>query len=79
MALKSSRLIAFLVLLSGCVQYPSDRYRSLGDFRRELPRGEIASLAEKKILTLDEAQKTALKGNPDYRSAGLAVAGAKYR
>ena len=79
MALKSFRIIAFLVLLSGCVQYPSDRYRSLEDFRRELPRGEIASLAEKKILTLDEAQKTALKGNPDYRSACLAVAGAKYR
>ena len=81
MALKSFRIIAFLVLLSlsGCVQYPSDRYRSLEDYRRELPRGEIALLAKKKILTLDEAQKTALKGNPDYRSACLAVAGAKYR
>ena len=38
------------------MQYPSDRYRSLEDYRRELPRGEITSLAKKKILTLTEAQ-----------------------
>ena len=67
------------MLLAGCMDYPSDHYRTLADYRRELPRGEIALLAKRKILTLKDAQETALKSNPDYRSACLAVAGAKYR
>ncbi|MBO4632169.1 MAG: TolC family protein [Lentisphaeria bacterium] len=79
MALKLFRMIAFIGLLSGCVEYPSAHYRTLEDYRRELPREEIASLAEKKILTLADAQQTALKGNPDYLSACRAIAGAKYR
>ena len=68
-----------LLGLCGCVEYPSAHYRTLADYRRELPRKEIALLAAKKILTLDEAQRAALRGNPDYLSACRAVAGAKYR
>ena len=79
MALKSIRLIAFLLPLSGCVSYPSAQYRTLEDYRRELPRREIVSLAEKKTLTLTDALQAALAGNPDYQSAVRAVAEAKYR
>ncbi len=79
MALKLFCIIALIGMMSGCVEYPSDHYRTLTDFRRELPRREIASLAEKKVLTLADAQQAALKGNPDYLSACRAVAGAKYR
>lgn len=79
MALKPYYMIVFPLLLSGCVQYPSSHYRTLADYQSELPRKEIASLAEKKILTLADAQQAALKSNPDYRSACLAIAGAKYR
>lgn len=79
MALKVICLIAFSLLLSGCADYPSAHYRTLEDYQRELPRREIASLAEKKILTLPEALQAALAGNPDYRSAGQAITEAKYR
>ena len=80
MALKPYVMICpFFLLLSGCVEYPSSHYRALADYRAELPRKEIAPLAEKKVLTLAEAQHAALAGNPDYRSACRAVAGAKYR
>ncbi|MBR4665828.1 MAG: hypothetical protein IKO93_18330 [Lentisphaeria bacterium] len=48
MALKIFHIIAFVVLLSGCVQYPSDRYRSLEDYRRELPAGRSLRWQRKK-------------------------------
>ncbi|MBQ6597915.1 MAG: TolC family protein, partial [Lentisphaeria bacterium] len=79
MALKSFCFVAFPLLLSGCVDYPSAHYRTLEDYRRELPRREIASLAKKKVLPLTEALQAALAGNPDYRSAGQAITEAKYR
>lgn len=79
MALKLFCIFGPVILLAGCMEYPSDHYRTLADYRRELPRREIAALARKKVLTLADALETALKGNPDYRSAGLAIAGAKYR
>ena len=79
MALKSFCFVAFPLLLSGCVDYPSAHYRTLEDYRRELPRREIASMAKKKVLPLTEALQAALAGNPDYRSAGQAITEAKYR
>ena len=79
MALRPFSLIAFLLVLSGCVDHPSAHYRTLEDYRRELPRRELASLAEKKVLTLKDALQAALAGNPDYRSAVQSVTEAKYR
>ena len=68
-----------LVLLCGCLEYPSDRLVSLPDFQDSLPKNNIAALAEMKRLTLADARKFALMGNPDYRSAQHAVSVAKYR
>ena len=72
-------IAVLLAVLSGCVQYPSDHYRQLADFQKELPRKELADLARRKILTLSAARKTALECNPDYLSARRAVTAAKYR
>lgn len=79
MELKVLPVILLPLVFSSCIEYPSEHYRTLEDYRTELPRREIASIAKKKILTLEEAWKAALEGNPDYRSACRAVAEAKYR
>ena len=72
-------LVLLLLILSGCVEYPSERYRLLEDFQKEFPGKEISELAGEKELTLSAAKKKALEYNPDYRSAQRAVSSAKYR
>ena len=77
--MKSCIPFLFPLILCGCFSCPSDRYQTFEDYRKSLPRRKTASLAEKKILTLAEAQQFALAGNPDYLSAGQAVRAAKFR
>jgi len=76
---KSFIPILTLVLLCGCFKYPSDRLVSLSDFQDTLPKNNIEALSKMKRLTLTDARKFALAGNPDYRSAQHAVSVAKYR
>ena len=72
-------LVFLLMILSGCIEYPSDRYRLLEDFQKDFPRKEISELSGEKVLTLSAAKEKALKYNPDYQSAHSAVSSAKYR
>ena len=62
-------LVFLLMILSGCIEYPSDRYRLLEDFQKDFPRKEISELSGEKVLTLSAAKEKALKYNPDYQSA----------
>ena len=73
--------VPVLVLLAAasCIECPSDRLHTLADYRQTLPENDFKELTRKKVLTVSEACRTALKGNPDYRSACRAVAAAKYR
>lgn len=68
-----------IIFLAGCTEYPSDQYRDLEDFRKDFPRKEYSELSKRKILTLSDAKKNAIKYNPDYQSAQRAVNAAKYR
>ena len=43
-------LVFLLMILSGCVEYPSDRYRLLEDFQKDFPRKEISELSGEKVL-----------------------------
>ncbi len=75
-------IIAFLLtagLLCGCLPQPAEQYRTLEEFQRNFPKRDITELMEKKVLTLRDAQKTALVNNPDYIAAFHAVKAAKYR
>ena len=47
--------------------------------KENFPKLDIAELSKKKVLTLRDAQKTAIANNPDYIAAYHAVSAAKFR
>lgn len=77
--MKCSIPVLVLLTAASCIETPSSQLRTLEDYRQTLPEKNYRELTKKKVLTVSEACRFALKGNPDYRSACRAVAAAKYR
>ena len=77
------KIIPVFLLLAlccaGCFTRPVENYRNLADFKENFPKLDIAELSKKKVLTLRDAQKTAIANNPDYIAAYHAVYAAKFR
>ena len=77
------KIIPVFLLLAlccaGCFTRPVENYRNLADFKKNFPKLDIAELSKKKVLTLRDAQKTAIANNPDYIAAYHAVSAAKFR
>lgn len=67
------------LLLSGCTLPESDQYRTMESFQNRFQKRDFSHLTGVRILTLEDARKTALLNNPDYLSAYYAVNSAKYR
>ncbi len=63
----------------GCGIVPNRTPATLEEFRGEFPKSSGAFFGKETVLTLAEAQKHALKNNPDYRSMFYAVNAARYR
>lgn len=67
-----------LFLCNGCVKL-SVPLQSREDFEKRFQKRDISELENKKNLTLIEAQKIALRNNPEYRSIYYAVNAARNR
>ena len=68
-----------LIAGAGCIMKSPDTFSSMEDFRKTRPALDLKKLAEKKTLSLHDAQAAALQNNPTYQAAYQAVKSAKYR
>jgi len=71
--------VILLMLTAGCIMKPLNEFRNMEDFRKTQPALYLEKLAQKKTLSLSEAQAAALQNNPTYQAAYQAVSAAKYR
>ena len=80
MAIKLTLLIlALLLLCVGCALKPSNTLETMDDFRQLQAAVDWQNVAQKKTLSLQEAQAIALQNNPNYQAAYQAIKVAKYR
>ena len=79
MAVKIFAVLFLLLTAAGCSLKPENMLNSMEDFRKITPALNLQKLAEKKTLSLTDAQTAALQNNPTYQAAYQAVRAAKYR
>ena len=68
-----------LLFCSGCALKPLNTFSSMEDFRKTKPVLDLEKLAEKKTLSLFDAQSMALQNNLTYQAVYQAIRAAKYR
>ena len=79
MPIKIIALLLLLILIPGCALKPLNRFESMEDYRQIKPALDLQKLAQKKTLSLLDAQSAALQNNPTYLAAYQAIRAAKYR
>ncbi len=72
-------MLLLLILIPGCALKPLNRFESMEDYRQIKPALDLQKLAQKKTLSLLDAQSAALQNNPTYLAAYQAIRAAKYR
>ena len=79
MAMKIIPALLLAIFSFGCSLKVENTLSSMQDYRKLQPALNLEKLAQKKTLSLFEAQSAALQNNPTYQAAYQAVRTAKYR